>query len=234
MLPASLTRSPRSARKPLLESVQPPRPTPRSRRRSSARRHPSSDLRSRRRPRCQLQRQYARRGPSGASNRDGSPRTAAPMSPAGRSAAWFMLVGGHVPVVIANRTTPLSIQARTSPREEAIMRARAWTTGPIIRLSMLGHEQRILTGYPVAAPIPATVWATCFFISMGLNDGSLSTRRNRRNVPISLPKFAGCLRYTAITTRYGVTLVPSSIRPASWTRAATLSRSSNTTVTMCR
>ena len=26
-----------------------------------------------------------------------------------------------------------------------------------------------------------------------LNDGSLSTRRNRRNVPISLPKFAGCL-----------------------------------------
>ena len=132
------------------------------------------------------------------------------------------------------RTTPLSIRTRTSPRAEAITKAKASTSGPIIRPSKLGHERLILTGCPVAAPTLSTTSDTCFFISMGSSDGSLLIRPNRRNVPISSRKFADCLSYTALTTRYVVISGHLSIRPASWTRAVISSPSSSTTVARYR
>ena len=193
MLPASPTGSPRLPRKPRLLSILPPRPNPRSRcrRQSSARRL----------PRSRHQDQHGRRRPNGASRRDGYPRMEALMLPAGRSAAWFISDGDRARVLMDTRTTPLSTRAEALPHGVGIMRVRGCTTGPIIRPSMPGREQLILTGCRAAAPILATMSDTCFFISTGLSGGSSSTRRMRRNEPASLPRFTGCLKPTAIITR---------------------------------
>ena len=72
------------------------------------------------------------------------------------------------------------------------------------------------------------------FTSTDSNGESLSTRQMHRNAATSSLRCADYLRYTAITTRYVVTLVPSSMRQASWTRATSPNLSSSTMVTRCQ
>ncbi len=172
--------------------------------------------------------QHAMRRPNGASHRGGYQRMETSALVVETSEVWFMLGRGRLLVILDILSTPLSTRRRTSLGAEAITMAKAWITGLIIRLSMLAHGQRILTGCPAAALTVATVSDTCFFISMGLSDGFLSTRRNRRNAPRLLPKFADCWRYTVLIARYSATLEPSSIRPVCWNWTAPLSQSSST------
>ena len=180
-------------------------------------------------PKTTRQTRTKRRVGSGWVPKDGSAYVA------GREIGGMVYVGrGHLRASLVSRTMPSSIQARVSLGTADITRVRGCATGPTIQPSLPGHERLILIGYRAAAPILATMSDTYFFTSMGLRDASLSTRRTRRNVPTLLPRFAGYLRYTATTTRYAVTLAPSSIRPASWNQATTPSPSSSTMVTRCR